>query len=90
MTEATGHGDEVQRWHEGIAARAAGHKHPVKRGLRPARRTAPGAWHCEGRWQHDEQMDIWQCIDEAELDRRRAAGLDEDPDDETTETDEQD
>lgn len=53
------------------------------------RSVAAGAWHCEGRWQHDDQMDIWQCLDEAELDRRRAAGLDPDPDDET-ETDEQD
>lgn len=71
----------MQLWCEEIEVRAAGGKQGVTRGVRrSSRRTAPGAWFCEGRWQHDDQMDIWQCIDQVELDRR-AAGIDPDPDD---------
>lgn len=78
----------IQLWRDEIQIRASGGTHAVARGRRRAR-PAAGSWFCEGRWQHDDQMDIWACIDEAELDRRRAAGLDQDPDDET-ETDERD
>lgn len=38
---------------------------------------APGAWRCEGQWQAPEQMDIWQCADEVELDERRKRGEDD-------------
>lgn len=35
---------------------------------------AATAWRCEGRWQADDQMDIWQCCDEVERDAMRARG----------------
>ncbi|MGJ7908699.1 hypothetical protein ACOQFL_19705 [Actinopolyspora sp. H202] len=45
---------------------------------------AATAWQCEGHWQADDQMDIWQCADEVELDAMRARGeeVDEHGDDE--------
>ncbi|RCW45137.1 hypothetical protein DFQ14_103101 [Halopolyspora algeriensis] len=35
---------------------------------------AAGAWRCEGHWQADNQMDIWQCLDEVVLDALREPG----------------
>ncbi|WP_017973738.1 hypothetical protein [Actinopolyspora halophila] len=41
----------------------------------PSRRpVATTAWLCEGHWQADDQMDIWQCADEVALDAMRARG----------------
>ncbi len=43
---------------------------------------AATAWRCEGQWQADQQMDIWQCCDEVERDAMRARGdLDHDEED---------
>lgn len=61
-------------------AHVAYRPHAVKRGL-PARPVAPTAWRCEGQWQCGEQMDIWQCLDEVELDERRKRGEDDEDED---------
>lgn len=55
---------------------AARHLHTV-RGARHERGIAIRAWWCEGRWQCEEQMDIWQCTDEVVLDAMRERGEDE-------------
>lgn len=66
----------LPEWKQDVESRAAGHKHAVSRGAARPRGVAGGAWRCEGRWQAEDQLDIWQCIDEAtrdELSRAEAA-----------------
>ena len=58
----------LSEWKQDVENRAAGRKHAVSRGAARGRGVAEGAWRCEGRWQVEDQMDIWQCIDEAVLD----------------------
>lgn len=73
----------LAQWRAGIEDRAKcwSIKQP-QRGLRSGPRpVAATAWRCEGQWQADEQMDIWQCLDEVELDERRKHGLDDEDDD---------
>jgi len=63
---------------DGVESRVAGREHQVKRGVRRGPKgIAEGAWRCEGRWQCEDQMDLWQCIDEVELDERRKRGEDD-------------
>jgi hypothetical protein len=64
----------IQQWREAVEHRAAGRKHQVKRGTRVGRGTAPGTWRCEGRDQCADQMDIWQCIADAEKDQGQERG----------------
>lgn len=76
--------EALAAWRVDVEVRAAGRAQAIKRGaVRRSLRTAPGAWRCENRWQHDDQMDIWQCVDEVELDARAARGDDEDEDPES-------
>ncbi|MBA8825309.1 hypothetical protein FHX42_002660 [Saccharopolyspora lacisalsi] len=57
--------------------RAARHLR-TRRGQNGSRPVSESAWRCEDLWQPDEQMDIWQCIDQVELDAMRERGeLDE-------------
>lgn len=64
-----------------VESRVAGRKHQVKRGVsRGPKAIAPGAWRCEGQWQCADQMDLWECLDEVELDERRKRGEDDDED----------
>lgn len=66
----------LSEWKQDVENRAAGRKHAVPRGAARRRGVADGAWRCEGQWQAEDQMDIWQCIDEAvldEMDRAEAA-----------------
>lgn len=70
------HEAAIEEW----VAHVAYQPHAVKRGL-PARPVSPKAWRCEGQWQHPDQMDIWECLDEVVLDERRKRGDDEDEDD---------
>lgn len=74
--------DEHSKVLQKVKDRVAGREHQVKRGASggPKSSVAEGAWRCEGRWQCAEQMDIWQCVDEVELDERRRRG-DEDTED---------
>lgn len=80
--------EALAAWRADIEERAAGRAQAIKRGaVRSQQRTAPGAWRCENRWQHDDQMDIWQCVDEVELDARAARGDDQDDEDAESEQD---
>lgn len=54
---------------------------PATRGRRGPQQIAPDAWWCEGQWQPDGQLDIWQGLDEVVLDERRKQGIDEDDED---------
>ena len=58
---------------------------PATRGRRGPQQIAPDAWWCEGQWQPDGQLDIWQGLDEVVLDERRKQGLEDDEDDEDDE-----
>ncbi|MEU5853647.1 hypothetical protein [Saccharopolyspora shandongensis] len=65
---------QLHWWRAGVYRRVKCQEMPIKRGATREIKVASTAWKCEGRWQVDDQLDIWQCLDEVELDERRARG----------------